>query len=843
MNKIRLYIWNSKASATDKWIPIQGVVQNSLQDEITLDESYDNATLKAINKDSSMCDAFSKFYVSVGEFETEKRYYIGSEKVVRIQMSDYYEHTYTLIEPTKLLERYKLFGLSVTQPLTGTKKTLRDVCNRAFNDVYEKYGVSFFVDSNVDLSEVCPEFSVTNKTTLFEFLYNNIGKKIGAMPRLLGDSSAVYNVITFDSFSNLRLSNDIIRTNGYEKDIDEENACTYLETQVSNLVVENDDTRASIVYPSKNGWITPRSDKVRLDDDSAVIRLPYNIKSLVKVEIIAPSLMIETSSGKGGFITRDNYFELDITNRIVTEDEWKALPIQENKFYLEKGIKTKNNTLWYSVGSNEIQGLSTTYKNSPWKEDYVFDELIASAGADIYLGETVRFVYSDDGKEVYETGVVAIVHRYNQQIEPKNAQLRISYIPYYDTVTTQVNPIGEQKGALTFNQSAETVNAQELGNAMWNEVQNQNAKTILQTELIDTESAYWNKIKNIGDIIDNKIITSVKRRFTGSKYIEVLYSSSENFIKKSLYIQENREYRPYTIPAKTIVDRHIHIDEYCFIDYLPIYDKGLSGFKLGVENIATYIGGSLVEDAKINNVLFATNKGHFLLSCSSIATGNSVQFDWTTVDNYSAGKYIVNPNAEVPDVRDAPYSIDGEFNSFELKLRNLLEQTPYSQQLPYYKENKDTFITINNDNDAYSRFFQVSKDAGEKIEGSIQLHFTTLQSDIVINNSFAQNCPLVGRPKSYIKFVLLKRKLNKYDKKINSEEDYLDIGYISNAVSIKDNIITISLEGSSSPSYLSWAFITSKTDENGYYDIAFGGSLEKFEENGRQIVLSFTKSI
>ena len=221
MNKIRLYIWNSKASATDKWIPIQGVVQNSLQDEITLDESYDNATLKAINKDSSMCDAFSKFYVSVGEFETEKRYYIGSEKVVRIQMSDYYEHTYTLIEPTKLLERYKLFGLSVTQPLTGTKKTLRDVCNRAFNDVYEKYGVSFFVDSNVDLSEVCPEFSVTNKTTLFEFLYNNIGKKIGAMPRLLGDSSAVYNVITFDSFSNLRLSNDIIRTNGYEKDIDD----------------------------------------------------------------------------------------------------------------------------------------------------------------------------------------------------------------------------------------------------------------------------------------------------------------------------------------------------------------------------------------------------------------------------------------------------------------------------------------------------------------------------------------------------------------------------------------------------------------------------------------------
>lgn len=791
---IKLEYFNNE----DEWISIPGVIQDSLSDETTLDESYDNATIRTRNTRYTFNEPFTKYRVFDG---VEYQYYIGSETVQRVQMSKYYLHTYRLTEPTKIIERYKLSGLSVTQPQTGTKKTLSDVIKRALKDVNIRYSKSFALSDDERLQAVltqeCPEFSVTKKTTLFEFLYDYIGKFINAMPRLLGNANGSYNVIDFDFFEDLTKLDLSINETGLEYSKNEENASTYLETEVSNLVVENADNEGSIVYPYVDGWITPRSDSIRMTSDNAIIELPYNIKRILNFEIYISNLNPQFTINSNG-ITRVGYLVggidrvFNIKTHILSEKEWFSLTEIKTAQW-NNDILYKNNTLYYSVGSNKIENLSNTYKSTIFSEDYSISYLIASVLYNNYKAEGKIIINSvannSQGNLEQVEGELLSVQVVN--FEPKNLKYRVTYIPYIDTVTAQINPYGIEKGSLTYNQSAETVNAQALGESMWLELQNQNTTTYQKTARYDNIS----DILKVGDIIDNKIITNVYRAFTGSKWINVLYKSNEDFIRKSQYIQENREYRPYSIPATTIVDRHIHTDDYCYVGY--------SNISNGVTFRTLFIESFIKKHNEISNVLITTYGKNVwgdnfkitsvLLTSPSISLGHSVQFDWSMVDNFSAGKYIENPGDSTPTVKEKDYTRNGTIGSFSLTLNPIFEGSIDANQLP---GSESAF-----DSSYYTIHYPLDKDAGEKLSGSIQLHFLPAENDVIVSSNLAKNCPLIGNNDYNFTLVFTNENLNKYTnslkeyykpvsitKELNSIFDSLGDEKISAKISINDTI-------------------------------------------------------
>lgn len=799
----------------ETWININGVLQDSLTDETTLDESYDNAIIKARNTNAGFSEPFTKYKVFDGN---EDRYYIGTEEVTRIQNSKYYLHTYKLTEPSKILERYKLSGLSVTQ--TNEKKSLLFVINRALKDVNTRYNKAFAIFPNEKLDNVlqqdCPEFAVTKKTTLFEFLYNYIGKFINAMPRLLGDKNGRFNSITFDFFEDLNVLSDSINETSLEYSKSEENASTYLETEVSNLVVENADNEGSITYPSPNDWITPRSDSVRLTNDNATMVLPYDIKNIIKVEIYLenykPKVTIYDSSTvageRTGNLSNAITGSFDITNNIITEKEWLALEEIKTTTW-QTTSNYKNNTLYYSVGSNAIQNLSNTYKSTVFSDEYVISYLVASAFYNKYNNTNVQIIAESSGSQgTLNTYTGKLKYVSVENFNPKNLKYRITYIPYIDTVTAQINPYGIEKGSLTYNQSAETVNAQTLGESMWLELQNQNTTTYQKTARYDDIS----EIKTVGNIVDGKIITNVLRAFTGSKWINVLYKSNEDFIRKSQYIQENREYRPYLIPATTIVDRHIHTDEYCYVGY--------SNISNGISFRNDFVNSFVEKKQEITNVEVKTYLsklgGYSIISASflpasSIALGHSVQFDWSFVDNFSAGKFIENPENSTPTIRESEYSRKGIFTDFSVSLNPSFDTVLDANRLPE--------ISGNMISSYYTRLYDLDKDAGEKISGSIQLHFLPKQADIIIANNLAKDCPLISNKNYSFVFAFTNEKLNKYSNSL--KENYITVGMTKQLNTIEDEYgnekSAVKIIPNSKPEgYDYWALIKQNADGTNY---------------------------
>lgn len=831
---IKLEYFNNE----DTWKRVEGVIQDSLSDETTLDESYDNATIRARNEINTFNEPFTKYRVFDG---AEYQYYIGSETVQRVQMSKYYLHTYRLTEPTKIIERYKLSGLSVTQPQTETKKDLSFVIKRALKDVNTRYNKNFVLSTDERLKAVltqeCPEFSVTKKTTLFEFLYDYIGKFINAMPRLLGGENGSYNVISFDFFEDLTKLDLSINETGLEYSKNEENASTYLETEISNLVVENADNEGSIVYPYVDGWITPRCEEIRLTSDNASMILPYDIKSIIKLEIYLENYKPEVTIYDSGTVAGErtgNLFSaitdsFDITRNVLTEKEWLSLDEIKTEDWETTDIY-KNNTLYYSVGSNTIQNLSNTYKSTIFSDAYVLSYLIASVFYNKYKGQQVTISAVSSGSQgttnTY-TGELKSVSI--QDFNPKNLKYRVTYIPYINTVTAQINPYGIEKGSLTYNQSAETVNAQALGESMWLELQNQNTTTYQKTARYDN----INDILKVGDIIDNKIITNVSRAFTGSKWINVLYKSNEDFIRKSQYIQENREYRPYLIPATTIVDRHIHTDDYCYVGY--------SNISNGVTFRDLFIDSFINKQKEISSVLIKTyvknvwgdsvSIGSSLLTAPSIALGHSVQFDWSMVDNFSAGKYIDNPDDSTPTVKEKDYTRNGEFDDFSITLNPIFEGDLDANKIPMVTKNIDTSY--------YTRYYELDKDAGEKISGSIQLHFLPAENDVIVSSNLAKNCPLIGDNDYNFTLAFTNENLNKYSNSLKEEYKTVSItkqlDITSDAFGDKQTAVKITPD--SIQDYKYWALIKENADGTNYLYCA--GLTNRLSDS---IYLSFVSS-
>lgn len=824
------------------WQDVQGVRFNTLQDEVTKDESYDNARIEARNLDDKPCERWSKFRIV--EDDGEIRYYYGSDTVTRFQMSKWYLHRYDLVEPTKFLERFFLSGLSCTQNDDKQLKNILFIIDKARQDIYEKYGVSFSINPTTRAklyNIVCPEYVVTAKTTFFEFLTNYIGKKINAMPRLLGDNRGVFTEITFDYFNEIYPATNLIATSE-EISKPQESSATFLEAEVSNMITENEDSTSAITYPAKNMYISVRSDDFVLTKDNADIILPYNIKEIKSIIVRVGGNIKGTMLNSGEIPLALMNEEYDITDQIYTREQWEALPEGAKDQSVRQSVDNKKNTYYYEIGNNKIF-------NVGGKNEGLLNIGFRSIKAVLERHfKKRRYVYTsydriliDETRYADVTGTIAVSEIY----------LKITYIPYNDKIiTTQVNPRNKSLGSLTYNQSAENTNSDEFGKAMWSELQNTNSEIRQVTSRVGDKS----EIKQVGDVIDGRIITSVQRRFLGVKWIDVLYTMNEEFIRRSQYIEENREYRPYSIPQETIVDRHLHTNEFCYVDYNKLSVQSPTMFYVeGVNIIKEYLSSFSqygFYDCKINNVIMnshdfdesSSKQSLFLISTTSVAIGNSVQFNWKCEDNISVGKYLTDLEEDRAVITKAMYTdILGQREKITIYLLNNLSGigvTIYFNSLPAIRNGGDYPVATPENCSLYKKTYDnLQKDAGERLMGSIQLHFVTLKNDIVISSNFAKNCPMVSSANKNLKFVLTDYQVNKYTNALPenaSIKEVNNVQYYGATINEPNNIYINTGIYSLSNNDVSWAIID---EEKNLY---LGGNAQKLLENNGTIYLTFT---
>ena len=77
----------------------------------------------------------------------------------------------------------------------------------------------------------------------------------------------------------------------YGNSIDGTDYCSGVETFAQNLIEDNEND-ASIIFPSDNGWATPRTEDYILTDSNSQLILPVKIYRLTNIKIKADIAMI-----------------------------------------------------------------------------------------------------------------------------------------------------------------------------------------------------------------------------------------------------------------------------------------------------------------------------------------------------------------------------------------------------------------------------------------------------------------------------------------------------------------------------------------------------------------------
>ena len=176
-------------------------VTNSAAIDERIDETLDGGNVQLIMPTKTPLNPMSaaklKLYDETGEISEDFFLFDTVEK----RGKNYYAHSITLCEPTRLFMGQMIDGLRITQHTDGSaKKSLYSAIQRVLkNYTLKGYNSSsaFTLDADTTLTNILqntesPEFAWQAETLLFEVLCD-IGNVINAIPRL-----KYPNLITFD---------------------------------------------------------------------------------------------------------------------------------------------------------------------------------------------------------------------------------------------------------------------------------------------------------------------------------------------------------------------------------------------------------------------------------------------------------------------------------------------------------------------------------------------------------------------------------------------------------------------------------------------------------------------
>ena len=594
----------------------------------------------------------------------------------------------------------------------------------------------------------------------------------------------------------------------YGNSIDGTNYCTCVETLVENLIEDNEKD-AVLVFPSKDGWASLRSTAYRMTTDNAEACLPLPIYKIRKITLNVSALDLYLNTGAIKNYTDKNgnsLIELDITNYVVTMNEWNSLPVSvleedEKPYY---GGLYKDNTFYWEEGSNTIAFVGNVYKLGNWfthgfdgvDESPTYKRLLGSA---IYeIGEAYKDTTGTTLRSAVKNGF------FIGMPDVRNWKFRIEYVP----VSTKTK-IRARKAAKTreefiqpFNQRAEINAASAFGKNMYLTAQKTGVKELVlvkrYTRLAD--------IPPIGTMIyqNGKTYRLVANNYkvTNTIYVEVTHVYSENWSRKSQHVSVDQKYRNWKIP-QDILWRNLYREDYLICSRSRIEEEPLVPSKLSVD-LATrlFLCGDTSDDKTIKNLCWLfTPKNKTAIKgvtvpCATYGTANSMVFSATFKDNLSAGltmAKVPNENSQEALCEEAFYcnedgtldkatvvltsglssrrynpendSFEGEEFNGAVSMANIKASSVYPKISFYTEPFTGNQAAANAPKDElYRDTYKILKDPGEALKYTYQVHIVPDQADlgvIVIGDKFAELSPLVkdwGEPRK-LKLVLSERPL------------------------------------------------------------------------------------
>lgn len=693
-------------------------------------------------------------YINVLEGGTYELYYTFKTT------SESGDDTTTLFMQFGVLTQSKLPSYSIADVVDNLLKT----CETLYS--HETPRFRFNSTQKQEYSKIlAPDFSLIG--TLWECL-SEVGTFIHCIPRLKN------NEIYFDKLGSVEktaidLSNYC--SNGMRFDI--EQYATQLDCVANNIVNIDDKDMGTMIEPFNKGYKTVRSETgvAQLTDDNIFIETKEPIEEILSVEC--------------GYISGDRYIG-DITPYIYESAEYSALSSYNREYPSSRAYALK-----YTQGQKNITQLN-------FKQEHPVHEVFSK--------------YSILNIIARKLGINPLSLS-NEDI--RNLQFKVKYIPIITTRVKQIKSNLEDYtfvSMLDFNQTSNKINSFAYGENMKGKLAKLGNPEISKM-FLDNDLTHIPKVGQLFD--DNYYISLVKTEYY-PEFFKCEIALSKNYNKLNEYVGINSQKRFYEVSEKQAVDRHIIFEDLCLIGeeknsdgQQMINDAGINKFASQFKNPIEQLNNSQIDIVRFKGYSNNYPLTSVILPINSMSAGNSIIFNFHFDDNFSAGNTRYEKNQSLLQNQVQYTNVGGKIDTAKIDFGvGSISSNDYQTSINFgNKLPKDNLVNIN---DVYftTGDYQINilKDNREVINFAYQLHFMSTDNTYIIGTALTRLSTFINSKVKNWKFVLLDRKLNKFERFVETEEVAKEI----NDVSVETNKAHIKLPVDKE--FKSWAIITEENE-------------------------------
>lgn len=773
----------------------------------------------------------------------------GRISMDRVNVASYgdnlYNHEISLVEHTKILEKYivkgKTFtrpiGLNVGQPYTllSVVQILRDTTPFELDLLKTSFRPFKIPEetSNLLSSVIAPEFNFKD-LTLRQAL-DQVASTIDSIVRMDSEGNLLIN-----QFDKLKDKIDFV-ANDYIMSQNINDYTVSLESEMLNSVMGANDLENRLldeVYPSENTFTTLRSNDYLFgfgDGTHIPTSRPIYRVNDVRVLVNIASITKQPLDGDVELLASD-HVEISIASRVLPFEVWETLDIGFGSGLINTNNFFKNNTFYYKYGEKniyvgELFGLFGT-KTS-------IDNVVRLSAIEHFVktgllpNGMVTFEFEDENEVLFK--VLGVDSPYlNFNIEAQGALLsRVFYTPIPRALRFQVerDTITEVDfySETIVNQQTRLIDINKYGNNLKGRV-NQMGNSVKQ---LSHRVSSPLETFDVGDfIIDEGLyVLTQKEVIVHRNHTIVNYEFTRNFNNFSQFIGIDKEIRQSEIGSSNrTVERDLLYKEYIEIDVVEsnsaVGENEILTLKDTTPILRTLDRNYEHDYLKFGKIETNTTNDSYFVGLNKVVGGNVFSLNFELENNVVVGKKLrEDDQLLLPDRRFNEPVVYGNsqarfstltFKSYKEILNttdfNLLDQAYSEQTRDEARAIADQAPIIDNsilplESPIINGEWYVEKDNREVIKFNLMYMFLSQDNEkVIVGNKLVELNGLMRKGKNDVQlWVYENRRFDTTDK--NKSLEAPDIVYDNNlslTFNTTNNKITINNE---IPSGYSWALV------------------------------------
>nr|DAH82895.1 MAG TPA: hypothetical protein [Caudoviricetes sp.] len=552
------------------------------------------------------------------------------------------------------LDKYYLsFNLKYVNDKIIKRKTLADVCNKAFNLVRTlntsqtaKYSLDQSRESYITLLNTqAPEF-IFQKNNLYEVL-REVGRNIHGIPKLTKDNKIYFQLLD-STQDNPNFDND--ENELYKTSSTLENYATSMTTDVSNMVLADYKTLYDW-WPYAGGWGkwgAGSAESSLMYPDNAALRLD-NCKNGGIYKVIEINVRNFRKDSSGQYDNTRTCHLIQYTkngalefSRVIEKSLWDSYSNNINDVDLDGNSISKAHFIYYTKGGNTVS----------------LNELSSEQRVKIFGSEVQSFIYRQAICDAFNYEYIGTLSP-SDLTELDEMKFQIRYIPYINSKFEIERPnVSEFKYEYktTYSQESNNPSNTLLANTMNNYINRlgnddlQKNVIINKSELIPYPGEYL-EFKGDRYYCDKLNITANK------DYLNCDLNYTKDYNKINQLVANPKDYVQYSIPKSESVRRYINFNDYVYIResaptnllpldplYEPIIHNTVIDKFLG--NSRPFILGALISTDPNTDI---SKKDYIFVPAKRALTKNGIKWQCDLYDNFAI---TTNKGEQVAEDKD-----------------------------------------------------------------------------------------------------------------------------------------------------------------------------------------------